>query len=123
MTCLGDFKPGILLHRIFTLPLLFFTFQCFLTFGTHCNSGEFVTTAWVLQKFQAALDLTKKVAGVTGVTWLEQAKAVGASAGILHVLSKKNSNSVQHFQNSFQFFFEIEAGFSKYNCSVFNRFF
>ena len=34
MTCWGDFKPGILLHRIFTLPLLFFTFRCFLTFGT-----------------------------------------------------------------------------------------
>ena len=33
IACWGDFEPGILLHSILTLPLLFFAFQCFLTFG------------------------------------------------------------------------------------------
>ena len=38
-------------------------------------------TAWVLQKFQAALEFDRKLDGVTGVTRLEWAKAVGSFRG------------------------------------------
>jgi len=68
-------------------------------------------TAWVLQKFQAALEFDRKLDGVTGVTWLEWAKAVGSIRGYPACVIKKNSNSVQHLQNSIQFFFKSRLVF------------